>query len=143
MVAQQPGTVSAQGSGVLLSGTVPPLADAYYPRDHSGPDLGSSVRPGETVVLVHGADTELAPVALWHTYMLLTRVEAAFRNLKTDLCVRPIFHHKEARADAHVWFAVLAYALSVTIQLRHRGQGGADANASDAPQRAASRESMP
>jgi hypothetical protein len=56
--------------------------------------------------------------------MLLTRVEVAFRNLKSDLCLRPIFHHKETRADAHVLFAVLAYALSVTLQLRHRrGQG--------------------
>jgi len=76
------------------------------------------------VYLLRTTDTELAPAELWHTYMLLTCVEAAFRNLKTDLCVRPIFHHKEVRADAHVLFAVLAYALSVTIQLRHRGQGG-------------------
>lgn len=45
-------------------------------------------------------------------------------DYETDLCLRPIFHHKEARADAHVLFAVLAYALSVTIQLRHREQGG-------------------
>ncbi len=63
MVAQQPGTTSGQGSGVLLSGTVPPLADAYYTRDQTGPDLGSSIRPGETVVLVHGADSDLAPAA--------------------------------------------------------------------------------
>jgi transposase len=42
--------------------------------------------------------------------MLLTRVEAAFRNLKTDLCIRPIYHHKENRGDAHVLFSVLAYA---------------------------------
>jgi len=67
---------------------------------------------------------DLAPDDLWHTYMLLTRVEAAFRNLKTDLSLRPIFHHKQARADAHVLFAVLAYALSATIQLRHRRNGG-------------------
>ena len=67
---------------------------------------------------------DLATEELWPTYMLLTRVEAAFRNLKTDLCLRPIFHSKEARADAHVLFAVLAYALSVTIQLRHRAAGG-------------------
>ena len=51
-------------------------------------------------------------------------MEAAFRNLKTDLCLRPIFHSKEARCDAHVLFAVLAYALSVALQLRHRRAGG-------------------
>ena len=57
--------------------------------------------------------------------MLLTRVEAAFRTLKTDLCIRPIFHHKEERGDAHILFSVLAYALSVSIQLRQRQQGPA------------------
>src|SRR5436305_2383266 len=57
MVAQQAGTVASSGSGVLLSGTVPPLADAYYPREQSGPDLASTVRAGETVVLIHGEET--------------------------------------------------------------------------------------
>ena len=57
MVAQQAGTVTSSGSGVLLSGTVPPLADAYYPREQSGPDLASSIRPGQTVVLVHGEES--------------------------------------------------------------------------------------
>jgi transposase len=76
------------------------------------------------VYLLRTTEPNLGPLDLWHTYMLLTRVEAAFRNLKSDLCLRPIFHHKEARADAHVLFAVLAYALSVTLQLRHRRGGG-------------------
>ena len=56
MVTQQTGTVSSSGSGVLLSGAVPPLADAYYPREQSGPELASSMRPGQTVVLVHGEE---------------------------------------------------------------------------------------
>ena len=63
MVVQQAGTVSSSASGVLLSGTVPPLADSYYPREQSGPDLVSSVRPGQTVVLIHGEETEQAPAA--------------------------------------------------------------------------------
>ncbi|MFI4983389.1 MAG: hypothetical protein ACHQIO_23805, partial [Nevskiales bacterium] len=66
----------------------------------------------------------LTPADLWSMYMLLTRVEAAFRTLKTDLCIRPIYHHKENRGDAYVLFAVLAYALSMTIQLRCRQHGG-------------------
>jgi transposase len=77
------------------------------------------------VYLLRTTVPELTPDDLWKTYMLLTRVEAAFRNLKTDLCIRPIFHHKENRGDAHVLFSVLAYAMSVTIQLRYR-QRGAD-----------------
>ncbi len=63
MAVQQAETVAGPGPGVLLSGTVPPLADAYYPRQQTGPDLTSSLRPGETVVLVHGAETELMPTA--------------------------------------------------------------------------------
>jgi hypothetical protein len=77
------------------------------------------------VYLLRSTAGDLAADELWHTYMLLTRVEAAFRTLKTDLSIRPIFHHKENRGDAHVLFAVLAYALSVTIHLRHRQQGPA------------------
>jgi transposase len=76
------------------------------------------------VYLLRSTDRGLSAADLWHTYMLLTRVEAAFRHLKTDLSIRPIFHRKENRGDAHVLFAVLAYALSVTIQLRHRRHGG-------------------
>jgi transposase len=81
------------------------------------------------VYLLRTTAASLAADELWHTYMLLTRVEAAFRNLKTDLCLRPIFHHKQERADAHVLFALLAYALSVTIELRHRRAGGVQTTA--------------
>jgi hypothetical protein len=63
MAVQQTGTVTSSGSGVLLSGTVPPLADTYYPREQSGPDLADGLRPGETVVLIHGDETEQAPAA--------------------------------------------------------------------------------
>jgi transposase len=76
------------------------------------------------VYLLRTTDNALSADDVWRTYMLLTRVEAAFRNLKTDLSIRPIFHHKENRGDAHVLFSVLAYALAVTIQLRHRQHGG-------------------
>ena len=76
------------------------------------------------VYLLRTTATNLTAPELWQTYMQLTRVEAAFRDLKTDLVLRPIFHHKEERADAHVLFAVLAYAMSVTLQLRHRQNGG-------------------
>jgi transposase len=76
------------------------------------------------VYLLRTTDSALSADNVWRTYMLLTRVEAAFRNLKTDLSIRPIFHHLEKRGDAHVLFSVLAYALSVTIQLRHRQHGG-------------------
>ncbi len=77
MVAQQVKTASAPGAGVLLSGTVPPLADAYYSREQTGPDLASSLRPGETVVLVHGEETKLAPAAQGGTGKTQLAVEFA------------------------------------------------------------------
>ena len=77
MVAQQARTSSAPGSGVLLSGTVPPLADTYYSREQTGPDLASSLRPGETVVLVHGEETEVAPAAQGGTGKTQLAVEFA------------------------------------------------------------------
>jgi len=61
MVAQQPGT--SAHPGILLSGIVPPLADTFYTRTETGPDLASSLRPGETVVLVHGAESESVPAS--------------------------------------------------------------------------------
>ena len=77
MAAQQAGTASGPGSGVLLSGTVPPLADAYYPREQTGPDLASSLRAGETVVLVHGGQSELVPAAQGGTGKTQLAVEFA------------------------------------------------------------------
>ena len=60
-MAQQPGT--SEHPGILLSGIVPPLADAYFSRTETGPDLAGSLRPGETVVLVHGADDDRSPAS--------------------------------------------------------------------------------
>jgi tetratricopeptide (TPR) repeat protein len=59
VVAQHPGTPAQ--SGILLSGIVPPLADTYYTRTETDPELGTSLHPGETVVLVHGDETDSTP----------------------------------------------------------------------------------
>jgi len=53
---------------------------------------------------------------LWKTYVQLTEAEAAFRVHKTDLAMRPIWHHKEARIKAHILICFLAYALWKTLQ---------------------------
>jgi transposase len=51
----------------------------------------------------------------WETYIQLTVVERAFRVLKTDLLLRPIWHHYSGRCQAHVFICVLAYALWKTL----------------------------
>jgi transposase len=58
------------------------------------------------------------PGLLWAAYMQLTQIEEAFKNLKGDLSIRPIFHQLEHRIEAHIMVAFLAYCLHVT--LRHR-----------------------
>jgi transposase len=56
-----------------------------------------------------------SPHELWETYMQLTVVERAFRVLKTDLNLRPIWHQYSGRVQAHVFICVLAYALWKTL----------------------------
>jgi transposase len=58
------------------------------------------------------------PAQIWQLYMLLTQVEEAFKNLKGDLAVRPIFHQLQSRIDAHIFVAFLAFCIHAT--LRHK-----------------------
>jgi transposase len=53
---------------------------------------------------------------LWKTYIQLSEAEAAFRIHKSDLCIRPIWHHKQERIEAHILICFLAYALWKTLQ---------------------------
>jgi hypothetical protein len=55
---------------------------------------------------------------LWELYLQLTQIEAAFRTLKSELGLRPIYHQLENRVEAHILVAFLAYALSVTLRQR-------------------------
>jgi transposase len=58
------------------------------------------------------------PSVLWARYVQLTQIESVFRSLKSELGIRPIYHHLEHRADAHILIAFLAYCLQIT--LKHR-----------------------
>ena len=59
---------------------------------------------------------DLTDEEVWRTYILLTRVEAAFRAMKSPLCERPIFHHLTHRVQTHIFLCVLAYHLLVAIE---------------------------
>lgn len=59
---------------------------------------------------------DLTDEELWRTYILLTRVEAAFRAMKSPLCERPIFHRLEHRVQTHIFLCVLAYHLLVSVE---------------------------
>ena len=63
---------------------------------------------------------EREPAELWQFYIQLVEIEAAFKNLKNDLALRPIFHQLEHRIEAHVFVAFIAYCLHVTLRARLR-----------------------
>lgn len=61
---------------------------------------------------------DLTAEDIWRTYILLTRVENAFRAMKSPLMERPIFHHLEHRTQTHIFLCVLAYHLLTAIEHR-------------------------
>jgi transposase len=74
------------------------------------------VRRREGRYLLRTNLTEEDPVKLWEYYTQLTQVEEAFKNLKGDLALRPVYHQKEDRVEAHIFVAFLAYCLHVTLR---------------------------
>ncbi len=73
---------------------------------------------------------DLTTDEIWRTYMLLTRVENAFRNLKGPLSMRPIFHQLQHRTESHIFVCVLAYHLLVSIEKLLQKSGITDSWAS-------------
>ena len=73
--------------------------------------------------LLKSSRNDLSAEDIWRTYLLLTRVEAAFRAMKSPLCERPIFHHLERRVETHIFLCVLAYHLLVCIERAFLDQG--------------------
>jgi transposase len=74
------------------------------------------VRRREGRYLLRTNLTEEDPAKLWQYYIQLTQVEEAFKNLKGDLALRPVYHQKEDRIEAHIFVAFLAYCLHVTLR---------------------------
>jgi len=70
------------------------------------------------------------PAELWQFYIQLVGIEAAFKNLKDDLALRPIHHQLEHRIEAHIFVVFMAYCLQVTLRARgRRVTGGLTARA--------------
>ncbi len=73
--------------------------------------------------VIRTTHTDMEPERIWQLYMTLTRVESAFRALKSDLGFRPIRHHGELRTQAHLFISVLAYHLLASIERSLNQQG--------------------
>jgi transposase len=74
------------------------------------------VRRREGRYLLRTNLTEEDPAKLWQYYIQLTQVEEAFKNLKGDLGLRPIYHQRQDRVEAHIFVAFLAYCLHATLR---------------------------
>jgi transposase len=66
---------------------------------------------------------DLTAEEAWRLYILLTRVEDAFRDMKSPLSERPIFHHLQHRVETHIFLCVLAYHLLVAVEKSFLDQG--------------------
>ena len=86
------------------------------------PKAGTAVtHPG--VYCLRSNEISWDEATLWHTYSMLTDLEAVFRSLKSELGLRPIFHHKEERSEGHLFITVLAYQFVQVIRRRLKDHG--------------------
>jgi len=74
------------------------------------------VRQSEGCYILRTNVRDWTPESLWQTYVQLTEVEAAFRIHKSELSIRPIWHQREARVQAHILVCFLAYVLWKTLE---------------------------
>jgi hypothetical protein len=77
-----------------------------------------TIRRREGRYLLRTNLTDNDPALLWQYYIQLVAVEQAFKTLKGDLAIRPIFHKDERRIEAHIFIAFLAYCLQTTLTRR-------------------------
>jgi transposase len=75
------------------------------------------------VYCLRSNETTWDEATLWQTYTMLTDLEAVFRSLKSELGLRPVFHHKEERTEGHLFITVLAYQAVQAIRNRLKAQG--------------------
>jgi hypothetical protein len=102
----------------------PPAAEPLAPEPFFAFSLRKdklrAVRRREGRYLLRSNMPERAPAQLWEFYLQLVQVEQAFKHFKGDLALRPFYHKKLARIEAHIFIAFLAYCLHVTLGRRLR-----------------------
>ena len=98
------------------TGLVTDLTWTYQPQPAS-----KQTHPG--VYELRTTLTDWDDEILWRTYTMLTDLESVFRSLKSELGMRPVYHHKEDRCDGHLFITVLAYQAVQVIRRKLKEQG--------------------
>ena len=128
-VRERIGRLKEQSRGVAQHYTIEVLTDesgrkATELRWKRRPRQGSmATHPG--VYCLRSNQTDWDEESLWRTYTTLTDVEAVFRSLKSELGLRPIYHHKPVRSEGHLFLTVIAYQLVQVIRKRLKQRGEA------------------
>jgi transposase len=106
----------ARAAWRLVDVTVPPEGATFnFTLDRA---KLRQVRRREGRYLLRTNLTGREPAELWRFYIQLVEIEAAFKTMKDDLHLRPIYHQLEQRIEAHIFVAFLAYCLHVTLRAR-------------------------
>jgi len=103
--------------------TIPPQGGRVTPENFSyslNRDTYKKMILRDGMYLLRTNLTEMNPDVIWKRYVLLTQVEAAFKSLKSDLAVRPVYHQLEHRVEAHIFAAFLSYCLMITLRQKLR-----------------------
>jgi len=86
-------------------------------------DAGQKAHRQKGAYLLRTNCEETDPALLWRWYIQLTQAEAAFRTAKSDLGLRPVFHQKEDRVQAHILVCFLALALWRSLEQWMQAKG--------------------
>lgn len=121
------GRLKAKNHGVGQHYEIELIAD---PTGENAIDLrwSQQIKPGTRLSLpgvycLRSNQTDWDSEQLWRTYIMLTDLEAVFRSLKSELGLRPVYHHKEDRVDGHLFITVLAYQFVQIIRKRLQARG--------------------
>ncbi len=104
---------------IHLPGTAQPVTPETFGFRLNWPRLREA-RRREGSYLLRTNLTASDAAQLWTLYLQLIEVEQAFKELKGDLAIRPIYHQTDARIEAHIFVAFIAYCLQVTLKQRLR-----------------------
>jgi hypothetical protein len=104
---------------IELPGLDQPVTQETF-RFHLKVEAFQAAQQRDGSYLLRGTANGQGPEALWEQYMLLTEIEAAFKCLKSDLALRPVYHQREHRVEAHILVAFLGYCLQTTLRQKLR-----------------------